>query len=88
AMDGTWSSGSHWTGLKTGLVGIADYNPAIPDNVVAAAEAMRTGIIEGSAHPFTGPILDVDGTERVAAGEILADDKVAVMDWYVKGVQA
>ncbi|MEM6490980.1 MAG: BMP family ABC transporter substrate-binding protein, partial [Pseudomonadota bacterium] len=41
AMDGTWSSGSHWTGLKTGLVGIADYNPVIPEDVVAAAEAMR-----------------------------------------------
>jgi len=88
AMDGTWTSGEHWTGLKTGLVSIADYNPVLPENVVAAAEAVRTGIIDGSVHPFTGPIMDQEGAERVAAGEMLGDDKVAVMDCYVKGAQS
>jgi basic membrane protein A and related proteins len=67
---------------------IAPYNPVLPEEVVAAAEAVRTGIIDGSVHPFTGPIHDQAGELRVAEGETIDDDVLAGMDWYVEGVQA
>jgi basic membrane protein A and related proteins len=87
-LDGTWESHMVWDGLAKGKVVIAPYNPVLPEEVVAAAEAVRTGIIDGSVHPFTGPIHDQAGELRVAEGETIDDDVLAGMDWYVEGVQA
>jgi basic membrane protein A and related proteins len=87
-LDGTWQTQSIWDGLAKGKVVMSPYNPVIPENVVAAAEAVRTGIIDGSVHPFTGPINDNTGEERVAEGETIDDATLSGMDWYVEGVQA
>lgn len=87
-MDGTWSSGDTWWGLKEGAVAITPYNERVPAEVVAAAEAIRTGIIDGSHHSFTGPIVDQAGKTRIAAGETASDETLLTMDWYVKGVQS
>ena len=37
---------------------------------------------------FTGPIYDQAGAEKVKKGERMPLDKLAVIDWYVKGVQS
>jgi len=87
-LDGTWETHMVWDGLAEGKVVIAPYNPVIPENVVADAEAVRTGIIDGTVHPFSGPIYDQAGELRVAEGETIDDDVLAGMDWYVEGVQA
>ncbi len=87
-LDGTWETHMVWDGLAKGKVVIAPYNPVIPESVVADAEAVRTGIIDGTVHPFTGPIYDQAGALRVPEGETIGDEILAAMDWYVKGVQA
>lgn len=87
-LDGTWSSGDTWWGLKEGSVGIAPYNDALPADVAAAADVVKNGIIAGAWDPFAGPISDQSGTERVAAGETLDDGQLLTMDWYVEGVQS
>ncbi|UCC76641.1 MAG: hypothetical protein JSW37_14230, partial [Anaerolineales bacterium] len=35
--------------------------------------------------PFTGPIKDQDGVERVAAGNRMSVGELLVMDWFVEG---
>jgi simple sugar transport system substrate-binding protein len=87
-MDGTWKSGSVWWGIKEGMVKMAPYGPDVPDNVRAAADATRDGIVAGSLHPFTGPIKDTAGAVRVAAGQTMSDGDLQKMDWYVEGVEA
>ncbi len=87
-MDGTWTSGDTWWGLKEGAVKMAPYNPAMPENVVTAAEAVRNGIIEGTYDTFAGPIKDQNGVERVPAGGTQDDGQLLTMDWYVQGVQS
>ena len=87
-IDGTWTAGDTWKGIKEGFVGISPYNAAMPADVVAAAEAVRTGIAAGTYDPFAGPINDQSGTERVAAGESQDDGQLSGMDWYVEGVQS
>ena len=87
-MDGTWKSQSIWWGLKEGMVKMAPYGPDVPDNVRAAADATRDGIIAGSLHPFTGPIKDTEGAVRVAAGQTMSDGDLQKIDWYVEGVEA
>jgi len=85
-LDGTWKSGDTWGGFKSGMVQMAPYNSAIPADVVALAEKARKGIIDGSVHPFAGPIKDQSGKIVVAAGEVAPDSMLLSMDFYVEGV--
>lgn len=85
-LEGTWAPGDTWEGLKEDVVQMGPYNAKVPADVVTAAEAMRTGQIDGSVHIFTGPINDHTGTERVAAGVTMTDAELLSMDWYVEGV--
>jgi basic membrane protein A and related proteins len=85
-IDGTWASADRWPGLKEGEVQIGAYGPKVTEEVKAAAEAVRTGQIDGSLHIFTGPINDHTGAEKVPAGVTLTDAELLSMDWYVEGV--
>lgn len=87
-LDGNWAEGTSWEGIAAGEVLIGDYNSKIPANVVAAAEAVRTGIIDGSVHPFAGPISDNKGAQRVEAGDVIDDGEFWAVDWYAEGVEA
>jgi simple sugar transport system substrate-binding protein len=84
---GTWTPGDTWEGLKEEVVQMGAYNKKIPAEVVADAEKVRTGQIDGSFKIFTGPIKDNTGTERVAAGVSMTDAELLSMDWYVEGVE-
>ena len=85
-IDGTWKSGDVWGGFKSGMVQLAPYNKAIPADVVALAEKARKGIIDGSVHPFQGPIKDQSGKIVVPAGKRADDGMLAGMNFYVEGV--
>ncbi|MBE7732458.1 BMP family ABC transporter substrate-binding protein [Devosia faecipullorum] len=85
---GTWVSDDSWPGIAAGEVVIGKYNEKIPADVVAAAEAVKNGIIDGTVNPFSGPIIDNAGTERAAAGEIIDDAGLWAMDWFVAGVNS
>ncbi len=86
-MDGSWESTDTWNGLKTGMVVMAPYGDAVPADVRAAADKIRDGIIDGSLHPFAGPIKNQAGEEVTKAGETIPDGDLLGMDWYVEGVQ-
>ncbi|MDB5506314.1 MAG: family transporter substrate-binding protein [Devosia sp.] len=86
-LDGTWASADTWDGIADGTVVISPYNPAIPADVVALAEEVKAGYVAGTYDVFTGPIYDTEGTLRVKDGEILPLSDLAVMDWFVKGVE-
>jgi basic membrane protein A and related proteins len=87
-LDGSWKPDDTWWGMKEGTVVIARYNKAMPDNVKADADKMIAGWKDSSYDVFTGPISDQSGKERVAKGDRMKDADLAVIDWYVKGVQS
>lgn len=87
AMDGSWESTDTWNGLASGMVKMAPYGEAVPAEVRAAADKVRDSIIDGSLHPFAGPINNQAGEEVTKAGETIADGDLLGMDWYVEGVQ-
>ncbi|MBB3808495.1 BMP family ABC transporter substrate-binding protein [Pseudochelatococcus contaminans] len=87
-LDGTWEPEDKWWGLKEGLIQISPYNDKVPEDVQQAADAVKNGIIDGSLHPFTGPIKDQKGVERVPAGETISDADLLKIDWLVEGVQS
>lgn len=86
-LDGNWKEGSSWEGIAAGEVVIGDFNEKIPADVVAAAKAVEAGIVDGSIHPFTGPITDNEGTLRVEEGDVIDDGEFWAVDWYAEGVQ-
>ncbi|MEZ5668114.1 MAG: BMP family ABC transporter substrate-binding protein [Alphaproteobacteria bacterium] len=85
-MDGTWQSEDVWGGIGDGMIVVAAVNDNLPDDVKAGIADLVTRIGDGSFHPFTGPIYDQEGVERIAAGEVIANEELAGMDWYVQGV--
>ncbi len=86
-IDGTWESQDVWYGIKEGMIGFPDYGPSVPDDVKAAAVIVKEGIVDGSLHAFQGPIKNQAGEIVVEAGEILSDEVLLRMDYYVEGVQ-
>ena len=86
-IDGTWESSDVWHGIKDGMVVMADYGEIVPTDVASAADEIEKGIVEGSLHPFAGPINNQAGEQVVAEGENISDEDLLKMDWYVEGVQ-
>ena len=64
AMEGEWASQDVWMGIDSGMVGFAEYGEAVPEDVREAAEAVKSGIVDGSLHPFEGPIRNQAGRAR------------------------
>ena len=87
-LDGSWKPDDAWWGFKEGTVVMGPYNKALPADVAAAADKIIAGWKDGTYDVFTGPIADQDGKERVAKGQRMEDKDLAVIDWYVKGVQS
>ncbi|HSV00572.1 MAG TPA: BMP family ABC transporter substrate-binding protein, partial [Roseiarcus sp.] len=87
-LEGMWKSDDAWWGMKEGALVMAPYNKTMPDNVKAAADKVIAGWKDGTYDVFTGPVWDQSGKERVADGQRMEDKDLAVLDWYVKGVQS
>jgi simple sugar transport system substrate-binding protein len=84
-LDGSWTTGSVWLGMRDGAVVLAPWGPGVTPAARAAAERVKAGIIDGSVQIFAGPISDQSGTLRVPAGQVMTDDQVLKMDWLVQG---
>lgn len=87
AIAGKHKPSNIWGGIKDGMVKLAPINPVVPKDVrdmVAKAEA---GLRSGKLHAFAGPVKDQGGKMRVPAGKSMPDAQLAVMDYYVEGVQ-
>jgi len=85
-MDGSWKSQDSWSGIKTGMVEMAPYGDAVPADVREMADKVKDSIVDGSFHPFQGPIKNQKGEIVVKEGETLDDGILAKLDWYVEGV--
>jgi basic membrane protein A len=87
-LDGTWASADTWDGFKEGTVVISPYSKAVPADVAAVADKIQAGYMDGTFDIFTGPIYDQDGNLKVKEGEVIGLADLAVMDWFVKGVES
>src|SRR5690606_3560246 len=87
-LDGTWKPEGVWGGMKDGMIKLAPLNPAIPADVQTMVRDLEAKITAGSLHPFTGPVVDQAGTERLAAGAVMDDATLGKMDYFVQGVSS
>jgi basic membrane protein A len=87
-LDGSWKPDDAWWGFKEGTVVMGPYNKALPPEVAAAADKVIAGWKDGTYDVFTGEIADQSGIVKVPKGQRMEDKNLAVIDWYVKGVQS
>lgn len=83
---GTWETKRTVWGVKEGLndlVKIADFVPA---EAKARVEEIKAGFKAGEFEPFTGPIMDNEGKEVLAAGVKADRAWLDGVNFYVKGV--
>jgi len=87
ALDGTFEGIDYWGGMADGAVGVASLSDDLTAEQKAALEQVVAEITSGAFHPFDGPVIGQDGTEKVAAGETLGDGALLGIDWLVAGVE-
>jgi simple sugar transport system substrate-binding protein len=85
-LNGTWKSRNVWGGIDRGMVDLADINPVVPDDLKQKVMDARQQIIDGKLQPFAGPVVDQSGKTRVPEGEVMSDDAMLKLDYYVQGV--
>lgn len=86
-IDGTWGDAPFVRcGISDGCMAIAPYGPRVPQEVQDLVAEKQAEIDAGTLVVFAGPIVDQEGTVRIAEGEILGDDAMSNVDWFVQGV--
>jgi basic membrane protein A len=87
ALDGKWSTGQSWWGVKEGAIDLVSIAEDVPAEAKAKVEEVKKGLKDGSFVIWKGPILGQDGKE-VVAKDAVADDKFLTgINFYVKGVE-
>jgi basic membrane protein A and related proteins len=82
---GTWQAKPVWGGMKDGLVALAPFSPSVPAEVVKLVKAREADIVAGRFHPFSGTLVDTNGSVRQRDG-VMDDASLATMTWFVQGV--
>ena len=85
-IEGTWTPIFLRCGIADGCMAMAPFGPNVPQEVQDRVNQARADIEAGTTVVFAGPVVDQDGTVRVAEGEVLAEDAMSSVDWFVQGV--
>lgn len=87
-LRGDWAPTNRWRGLGDGgFVTMTSSSPDLPESVATEMATAEAAIISGDLNPFSGPLKDQDGQERVVEGSALPDDDIKSMTWLVDGVR-
>ncbi len=89
-LDGSWTSGSVWGGIREGMIRVGDFGPRVGAAVRDEVLARQKGIADGRLHPFHARTAVRDNTGKIviSAGQTLTDRQILAMDWLVQGVTA
>ena len=85
-LDGTWKPIFLRCGIADGCMAIAPFGPKVPQEVQDLVAQTKVDLESGKVVVFKGPIQDQNGNVKVAAGQVLTDDAMSSVDWFVKGV--
>jgi basic membrane protein A len=87
AIDGKWTTGQSWWGVKEGAIDIVSIAEDVPAETKAKVEEVKKGLKDGSFAIWKGPILGQDGKELVAKDAVADDKFLSGVNFYVKGVE-
>jgi basic membrane protein A and related proteins len=86
ALNGSWTSGSVWGGVKEGMIRVGHFGRQVPKKVQDEISAKQRAVAAGTLQPFAGPITDNEGKVLVPAGQALSDAQILGMNYLVQGV--
>jgi basic membrane protein A len=87
ALEGTWSTGQSWWGVKEGAIDIVSIAADVPAEVQEKLAKVKAGLKDGSFAIWSGPIVDNTGKEVIKKGEVADDKFLGGIKFYVKGVE-
>ncbi len=85
-LDGTWQPIFLRCGMQEGCMAMAPFGDKVPQDVQDQVMQTRADLEAGDIVAFAGPIVDQDGNVKVAEGDVLTDDQMSAVDWFVQGV--
>lgn len=85
-FDGSKFDGRYRIGIEEGAVKLSPFGSAVTDDVKSLIEEKRAAILDGSFHPFAGPVKDQAGTVRIAEGVKPTVEDLEKTDYFVEGV--
>ena len=87
ALNGKFEGRNYLVGADTGIVALAPLAASCGPETRELVETERARLTNGEYDVFYGPVMDADGSLRVAEGESLPDKTLFDdLDWYVEGV--
>ncbi|HQC84539.1 MAG TPA: BMP family ABC transporter substrate-binding protein [Rhodoferax sp.] len=87
ALEGKWSTGQSWWGVKEGAIDIVSIAEDVPAETKAKVEEVKAGLKEGTFVIWKGPIVDNTGKEQLKKDEVADDKFLGGLGFYVKGVE-
>ncbi len=87
ALNGTWSTGSVWWGVKEGAIDMVSVAEDVPADIKAKVDAVKAGLKDGSFTIWKGPLKDQAGKEVLAKDAVADDAFLGGIKFYVKGVE-
>ena len=88
-LDGSWTSGNVWGGVREGMIRIEGFGRKVPAAVQAEVLARQKDMAAGRLGVFVGGatgVKDSEGRTVIGPGQVLDDQAILGMDWYVQGV--
>jgi simple sugar transport system substrate-binding protein len=87
ALDGTWSTGRAWWGVKEGAIDIVSISDKVPAELKVKVDSVKAGLKDGSFAIWKGPIVSNDGKEVLKKDEMADDKFLGGVNFFVKGVE-
>ena len=88
-LDGSWTSGNVWGGVREGMIRIEGFGRKVPAAVQAEVLARQKDMAAGRLGVFVGGatgVKDSEGRTVIRPGQALDDRAILGMNWYVQGV--
>ena len=87
ALEGKWSTGSSWWGVKEGAIEMVNVAADVPEDIKKRIAEINAGLKDGSFSIWKGPIVDQAGKEMLAKDAVADDKFLGGVMFYVKGVE-
>lgn len=72
-----------WWGMDSGIVDFFYSKRLVPRETQKLLDFLKKMIINGTFHPFAGPIYSQDGVLRVKQDQLATREQIVGMDWFV-----
>ncbi len=86
-IDNKWKSEVEWLDASSGLVDISPLSEDIDDEIKKLIESEKQNIKNNKDTIFKGPLYNQNGELMVVDGEIMAENDIYNMDWFIDCVK-